>query len=238
MTPEQIDELERRLGVTFPLAFRARVVDGSDRAGPISADRYVGFKPLLIWNLRHREGLWPLRWPAHCIAVGNDGCGNEYLLDTSQSSGPVVLHDHESDTLEPVADAFTRFDYQAPEPPPEGDGWSALPSDAVLVTRASCPDESILDPIHRTEWNDLANAEPDLELHEHRIGHNPFTGKDVRFEAPGRTLWHGPQGTEELSLHWGAVHCTRPSDAAIDRLAALAERLSARLFIGWERPSG
>lgn len=237
MTPEQIDELERRLGVTFPLAFRVRVDDGRDGAGPIAADRYVGFRPLLIWNLRHTEGLWPPKWPAHCIAIGNDGCGNEYLLDTSEARGAVLLHDHESDTLEPVADTFARFDYAPSSPAPEGDGWATLAPDAAMLTRATVPDESILEPIRRSEWNVLVSAEPDLELREYRLGHNPFAGQDVRFEAPGRTLWHGPDGDEELALHWGAITCTRPSEAALGRLRVLGDRLGARLLAGWHRPA-
>lgn len=236
MTPEQLANLERRLDLTLSAPLAERLADG-ERSGPVGALVYRGFLPLLVHNLRHRDELRPAPWPPHFLALGNDGCGNEFLVDTRDDAAHVVLYDHETGEFDDGQAAFAAIakedgEYKGVE------GFSCLSNDTAMVTRARTPDESILHPISMAEWQRYMEGNPMWDAHPYREGVNPFTGEKQRFESPGRARWRGA-GDEEFALFlWGGLTWRRPGLEAQQELSRVAAALDATVFLGWEPGPG
>jgi hypothetical protein len=52
------------------------------------------------------EGFFGVPWPPHYWGVGDDGGGNAYLLDLSQTPAPVLYADHETGEFSTEAPDF------------------------------------------------------------------------------------------------------------------------------------
>lgn len=238
MVPDQIQKLEHAVSLRLPPAFKKVAVDGSPRSGPIAADRYVGFRPLLIWNLRHRDELRPAPWERHLFAVGNDGCGNEYLVDTRHENAPVVRFNHETRELDPWRDAFGWFDYRTDLIDLTEFDERSIAEDTVAVTRAPDVVESILHPIRLEEWQAVLARNANVVVAPGRTGINPFTKREVVLPAPrGAWILRDDTGGSVIRMEWGALICKRPGERTMQWLGELALTLGARLVCGWQEDS-
>jgi hypothetical protein len=98
VTSDQVDQVERALGITLPGEYRALVLAYPTGLGPGGPDYELLDDPaqLIAINRQLREqGFFGLPWPAHFFSFGGDGSGNEYYLDLLVESSPVYFADHE-----------------------------------------------------------------------------------------------------------------------------------------------
>ena len=99
MSDDDVRKVEHELGLTVPAAYRTFVTNypaalADCGAGDFelmnSADRVIA----LNRDLR-AGGFYGLEWPTHYLAVGENGCGDYYCLDTTASAASVLFFDHE-----------------------------------------------------------------------------------------------------------------------------------------------
>jgi cell wall assembly regulator SMI1 len=98
VTSEQLDRVERELGIRLPSDYRALVLTYPKGLGSTGPDYELLDDPeqLVAINRRLREvGFFGMPWPAHFFSFGGDGSGNEYYLDLRGEPSPVYFADHE-----------------------------------------------------------------------------------------------------------------------------------------------
>ena len=103
MTPDDIADIEAQLGVVLPKAYVQAAL--ADRfADPVHDDA----QSIIAINSAFRAGEFgDENWSSKLVAIGHDGGGNYFCLDTGAPDGGVYLRDHE--TLE-VAKEYESFD--------------------------------------------------------------------------------------------------------------------------------
>lgn len=247
MTLDELHDIERRLSVTLPDAYRKALLDGVSISGS-SPDPYFfcEWRELVLTNLELRMPPIPncfcgREWPLSYVCIGNDGCGNYYAIDCNDPCCSVRFFDHESDTFEVKARTLPEFfswlgklfqsvsalrhaTARLENRPP---GRIRLPPTA-FVTRAEDPRESVLHPIPLLEWTSFVTADADLELRECRTLTNSFNGEEHRSAVPGLAIFKDRQYSDEFNYVYGRIVVRRPSPAAIDKLKHTAEILNAR----------
>jgi hypothetical protein len=98
MVSEDLDRIERELGIRLPGEYRALILTYPMALGASGPDYELLDDPaeLVAVNRRFREqGFFGLPWPAHFFCFGGDGSGNEYYLDLRKDPSPVYFADHE-----------------------------------------------------------------------------------------------------------------------------------------------
>lgn len=98
MISEDLDRIERELGVRLPGDYRALVLTYPVGLGASGPDYELLNDPgeLIALNREYRErGFFGLPWPAHFFCFGGDGSGNGYYLDLRKEPSPVHFADHE-----------------------------------------------------------------------------------------------------------------------------------------------
>jgi hypothetical protein len=75
--------------------------DGGTQAEPWHVAFY---EPADAESLRHT-----FHDPGKYFAFANDGFGNVYMVDPREADPPVLFHDHEAGTTEPVAPSISEF---------------------------------------------------------------------------------------------------------------------------------
>ncbi len=98
MTSEDLDRIERELGVRLPATYRALVQAYPLGLGPSGPDyELIDDADQLIATNRYfrKHGFFGQPWPAHFFSFGGDGSGNEYYLDLRRDPSPVCFADHE-----------------------------------------------------------------------------------------------------------------------------------------------
>lgn len=98
MTSDDLDRVERQLGVRLPAAYRALIQAYPVGLGASGPDYQLidDAEQLIAINRRLREhGFFGQPWPAHFFSFGGDGSGNEYYLDLRRDPSPVCFADHE-----------------------------------------------------------------------------------------------------------------------------------------------
>jgi cell wall assembly regulator SMI1 len=98
VTSDQLDRVERELGIRLPNDYRALVLTYPTGLGSSGPDYELLDDPeqLITTNRYLREnGFFDMPWPAHFFSFGGDGSGNEYYLDLRQEPSPVYFADHE-----------------------------------------------------------------------------------------------------------------------------------------------
>lgn len=234
MTPAQFGELERMLGLPLPSGFRDVVVDDDARSGPLSTEGpFTGQRPFLIWSLRARDEVRPAPWPREYLVVGQDGCGNSYLVDTREQTAPVYFHDHETSELLARAPSYAEF-LRAAELSCDPGGDEAMEPESVAIARTERVSDSILDPIHLQEWTAIVASDPEFTMPADRFGVNPLTKEVVRFPRPGAAHWRGRGESDVVELLWGALVWTKPGREGIEKARTLAHALDAKLLLGWD----
>jgi len=112
-TNEEIIDAERQLGVTLPESYRRFLREfGWGEVGHCDlfglGAGVPGHLELVEMVESERTDYMPLT-PEHLVPIMNDGGGNLYCLDTARITGgdcPVVIHDHELDEIDDVAETF------------------------------------------------------------------------------------------------------------------------------------
>ena len=105
MQADDLDAIERELGIRLPTVYRAAAEAGR-LAGLLNADR----RSVVAINRAFRNGDFGDRdWPPHMFAFADDGGGNSFCLDLSTGRSRVVCRDHETLELVPEADDFEQW---------------------------------------------------------------------------------------------------------------------------------
>ncbi len=252
MTLDEVHDIERRLSVSLPAAYRKALLDGVSISGS-SPEPYFSceWKELILTNLELRMPPIPncfcgREWPLSYVCIGNDGCGNYYAIDCNDPCCSVRFFDHEADTFDIMARSIPDFLAYMTEviqsvsrlrPPttrlesrPPG---RIRPPPAAVVTRAEDPRESVLHPIALLEWTAFVAADADLELREYKTLTNPFKGEEIRLAIPGLAIFRDRQFADEFNYVFGRIVVSRPSLVAIDKLKHTAEILNARFATNW-----
>jgi hypothetical protein len=98
VTSDDLDRLERELGIRLPGEYRALILTYPHGLGPSGPDYELlddARQLLAINRLFREEGFFGMPWPAHFFAFGGDGMGNQYYLDLRREPSPVYFADHE-----------------------------------------------------------------------------------------------------------------------------------------------
>ena len=125
MVSEDLDRIERELGLRLPGEYRALILTypiGLGVSGP-DYELLDDAAELITVNRRFREyGFFGMPWPAHFFCFGGDGSGNEYYLDLRKDPSPVYFADHEG-TL--YSEQWPSLDAWLAERLREQDEWEA-----------------------------------------------------------------------------------------------------------------
>lgn len=98
MTEKDLSELEALFALSLPSDYRHTLL-----AYPVELPLVVRGtelvdhpKVLKDQNASIRATpLWGVRWPAKYFAIGDDGSGNIFYIDTDKNPSPVYVFDHE-----------------------------------------------------------------------------------------------------------------------------------------------
>ena len=252
MTLDDLHDIERRLSVTLPAAYRKALLDGVFVSGSSPEPYFFGeWRELVLTNLELRMPPIPncfcgREWPLSYVCIGNDGCGNYYAIDCNDPCCSVRFFDHEADTFEikvqTLPDFFSwlgklfqsvstlRHTTARLENRPPG---RIRPNPAAFVTRAEDPRESVFHPIALLEWTSFVTADADLELREYMTLATRINGEEIRLAIPGLAVFRDRQYSDEFRYVYGRIVVHRPSPAAIDKLKHTAEMLNARFATNW-----
>lgn len=95
---EDLDRIERELGIRLPGSYRALIQAYPVGLGSSGPDyKLIDDAEQLIAVNRYlrAHGFFGQPWPAHFFSFGGDGFGNEYYLDLRREPPPVCFADHE-----------------------------------------------------------------------------------------------------------------------------------------------
>jgi hypothetical protein len=107
MSPAQLDELERYLGVTLPYEYRAALLDYPLPRDPHSTEMWLCDEAA---ELRELNRNWRAGGqPPHLVLIGGDGGEESYILDTSAARSPVLAYSYETGTMAGYAGSFSEF---------------------------------------------------------------------------------------------------------------------------------
>ena len=99
MTHTDVSQIERVLGVTVPIDYRALVTDYPPELFQHAADFELPDDPARVVEINREVRTGPchgVSWPAHYLAIGENGCGDYHCLDLSRNASPVIVFDHET----------------------------------------------------------------------------------------------------------------------------------------------
>ena len=83
MTPDDVSQIERELGVTAPSDYRALVTDYPPELFQHAADFDLmdDLARIVAMNREVRAGpFYGVTWPVHYFAIGENGCGDYHCL--------------------------------------------------------------------------------------------------------------------------------------------------------------
>jgi hypothetical protein len=98
VTSNDLDRIERELGIRLPSDYRALVLTYPVGLGASGLDYELlddAGQLIAINRLFREQGFFELPWPAHFYSFGGDGNGNEYYLDLRKEPSAVYFADHE-----------------------------------------------------------------------------------------------------------------------------------------------
>jgi hypothetical protein len=98
VTSDDLDRIERELGILLPTDYRTLMLTYPAGLGPSGPDYELLDDPIRLIALNRllrEQGFFGLPWPTHFFSFGGDGSGNEYYLDLSRQATPVCFADHE-----------------------------------------------------------------------------------------------------------------------------------------------
>lgn len=211
-----LEELESRLGITVPSAYREYV-----SARSFAELETLGFDPktLLVLNLKLQE-LEVLEGIRSRFFLCGDGCGNYCFIDLERGADEVLLWAHDPVGIEKVGSSLIPFLQSATQDlridRPMGEGW-------LYVTRAEHPNVAVLQPILMSEWREVIEQEPDIQYLGRRTHKNPFTGEAIHIDAPGLACLVSDEATI-LKLVDGGLIITASAPGR-----SIANALAARL---------
>jgi hypothetical protein len=112
MTADDLDHIERRLGIALPAEYRATMIAYPFPADSSAAELWMPDDPqrVLALNESYRQGPpGPSDWPRHLFLLGDDGGEEAFALDTSAPPYPVVVYELETGRLKPLVGDFRAF---------------------------------------------------------------------------------------------------------------------------------
>jgi hypothetical protein len=107
MSPAQLEELERALGLTLPQEYRAALLEYPLPRDQHSTELWLCDDPAELQELN--RGWRAEGHPPQMVLIGSDGGEESYVLDTSQAPFPVLAYSCETGRLEGCADSFAGF---------------------------------------------------------------------------------------------------------------------------------
>jgi hypothetical protein len=219
-----LDELEQSLPELIPEEYIEYVED----CDPAEL-RKRGFDPktLCVLNLELRERDLD-GWTDNRFFLTGDGCGNYYFVSTQpEKSDRVMLWSHDPPGIENQHEDLESFLESATQ---ENRAAGSLPPKSFCIARTAVWGESILQPISLEEWKVAISACKGVQYLGFRAGQNPFTGEEIRFDAPG--LATAAIGGTTIALHLNSGRITgNYAPKARPLLASLTHALRAKLTV-------
>ena len=116
MTAEDLDRIERSLGIALPAAYRTTMITYPFPADSLAAELWMpdDAQRVLALNESYRHSpRGPTDWPRHLFLLGDDGGEEAFVLETSAAPYPVRIYELETGRLKPlVADLHAFVQWQ------------------------------------------------------------------------------------------------------------------------------
>lgn len=113
MTPAEIENIERELKVSLPVSYRTFLLSCAESVASAFSDFELidDAQRLLEMNqqLRSKPFYRLPPWPKHLVAIGENGCGDYYFIDSKDASGAVLFVDHEKLNSERLASSVQEW---------------------------------------------------------------------------------------------------------------------------------
>ena len=105
MTQDDVENIEAQLHIVLPQPYIQAALAGQF-ADPIHDDA----QSIIGINSAFRAGdFGDEDWRGHLIAIGHDGAGNYFCLDTESPESGVYVRDHETLNISKQFDSFAAF---------------------------------------------------------------------------------------------------------------------------------
>jgi hypothetical protein len=191
---------------------------------------------MIVQNLQLRQA-GPLfggkPWPTTYLAVGSDGCGNTYCIDTAAKRGDAVLmfdHDPKNAFIE-VAPSWSKFTADWRRIPSKNAEETKAEKRTLIITRAPIPWKGVLHPISLEEWTAYVSSDPEMQLLGYREMANPFTGEVTRVDSPGYAVWKKPTKAKTAAVHkFGCITMEGESSGRVKTMKQIAKALDANVM--------
>jgi hypothetical protein len=222
-----LNDLSKRLRIKMPKEYSSAL----QRMGVAAlASRQLDPESLLILNLKLRGGLFARsRAARHRLYLADEGGGNYFFFDLAGKSPRFGIRWHDPPGVEWIQASFAEF-LEAAEPVSEAD--EILPKGDLVVTKASSPRRSVLDPISLLQWKSVLKQYPQIEFMGYLPGKNPFTGALIKMRSPGCARLNVGKTSVLLELTDGAICARKVPRRALSLMQRVATDLKARVFHG------
>lgn len=180
-----------------------------------------GFDPktLCVLNLQLRE--WDREgWTKDRFFLTGDGLGNYYFISTKGETD-VKLWCHDPPGIDDQGQNLESFLASVIQNDPI---IRSLRPKTICIARTEIIGESILEPISLAEWQQAIAACEGVRYLGVRIGRNPFTDEEMRFDAPGLAVADVDEKAVNLQLSSGRVE-----GAYSTKIQFIAKRLARAL---------
>ena len=114
MTADELDRIERELGLKLPGSYREFMQSGEFGEGSRGPQDLTGVgEEVIAMNKDLRmNGFFGAKWPEHYIAIGDDGAGDYYFTDAQRDRPAVFLADHELTTNKDCLVVSKKYQYE------------------------------------------------------------------------------------------------------------------------------
>lgn len=248
MEPSDFEYIERQLDVVLPGVFKDFVNRLPNEPTHLLQSDYgsiqINAELFVIAQLEHFKNdsgydyyaLQPDMRSRNFIYIGDDGCGNYFhMLGDDQDTNRLWMwvHDPEYGFCEQEGETLADYFDSKWELETQPDPFAPLSSASTIVSRATHPRRSILDPITMQEWHQYVEESKNLELDENFEATNPFTqAKDLIRRWPGRAKLTVDETVSQVSYHHGSLMLSDSNNSEVfrEQMRTIAQDLNAKLF--------
>lgn len=113
MNSEEIEIIEEKTGLVLPVSYKQVVLNYPDELlGTEAEDFGLLNDPEVIINENidvRKNGYFGEKWPARYFIIGQNGCGDYYVINYQKEEFSVGFSDHETMACNPYASNLTEF---------------------------------------------------------------------------------------------------------------------------------